>query len=197
MKIFLLFAALLLSSSNVGSAQNRKTALLLIDIQDFYFPGGKSELVAPEKAALNAAKLLAEFRRERLLVIHIRHNAEPGGKINDIVKPLSSEKVISKDEVNGFIGTDLLDYLKINKIDTLVICGMQTHMCVEAATRAASDMGFKCILVHDACATKDVRFGDKVIKSEDVHYSTLSTLKNYSEVLSTDEFLNTTSLLNR
>jgi nicotinamidase-related amidase len=171
------------------AAQPGHKALLIIDIQDFYFPGGKSALVDPEKAAANAALLLRDFRSRKLLVIHVRHNAEPGGKINYIVKPLVSEKIVSKDEVNCFLRTDLLDYLKTNKIDTLVICGMQTHMCVEAATRAASDYGFKCILVHDACATKDLKFGEKIIKAEDVHYSTLSTLKNYAAVESTKEYL--------
>jgi nicotinamidase-related amidase len=167
----------------------QKTALLLIDIQDFYFPGGKSALVEPGKAADNAAKLLSYFRKEKMVVIHVRHNSEPGGKINDIVKPVAGEKIIAKDEVNCFVGTDLLDYLRTNKTDTLVICGMQTHMCVEAATRAASDLGFKCILIQDACATKDVKFGDKTIKAEDVHYSTLATLKNYAMVESVDDFL--------
>lgn len=171
------------------SAQARNKALLIIDIQDFYFPGGKSALTEPEKAAANAALLLDSFRKEKLLVIHVRHNSEPGGKINDLVKPLSTEKIVSKDAVNCFVRTDLLDYMKTNKIDTLVICGMQTHMCVEAATRAASDYGFICILIHDACATKDLKFGEKVIKAEDVHNSTLSTLKNYAEVISTEEFL--------
>jgi nicotinamidase-related amidase len=190
MKKMLLAIAVFISLSVNSTGQVRKTALLLIDIQDFYFPGGKSELVAPEKAALNAAKLLDKFRKDKMPVIHVRHNSEPGGKINDIVIPLPGEKIISKDAVNCFVGTDLLDYLKNNKIDTIVICGMQTHMCVEAATRAASDYGFKCILVHDACATKDLKYGDRIIKSEDVHYSTLSTLKNYSMVESTAEFLN-------
>ena len=171
--------------------QGHKTALLLIDIQDFYFPGGKSALVEPEKAAVNAARLLDYFRKEKMMVIHVRHNSEPGGKINDLVKPLPEEKIFSKNGVNSFVGTDLQEWLKSNKIDSLVICGMQTHMCVEAATRAASDMGYKCILVHDACATKDLKFGDKVIKAEDVHYSTLATLKNYSKVESTEEFLKT------
>ena len=171
------------------SAQTGWKALLIIDIQDFYFPGGRSALVEPEKAAANAALLLERFRKEKLLVVHVRHNSEPGGKINDIVKPLADEKVVSKDAVNCFVGTDLLDFLKIKKIDTLVICGMQTHMCVEAATRAASDYGFKCILIHDACATKDLKFGEKTIKAEDVHFSTLSTLKNYSLVESTGEYL--------
>jgi nicotinamidase-related amidase len=189
MKKLILSITILLFTIISVSAQQAHKALLIIDIQDFYFPGGKSALVEPEKAAANAALLLKDFRSRNLLVIHVRHNAEPGGKINDIVKPLPAEKIISKDEVNCFLKTDLLDYLKANKIDTLVICGMQTHMCVEAATRAAGDYGFKCVLVHDACATKDLKFGDKIIKAEDVHYSTLSTLKNYAIVESTKEYL--------
>ena len=189
MKKLILSIVLLLMVIISVSAQVGKKALLIIDIQDFYFPGGKSALVEPEKAAANAALLLQDFRKRNMPVIHVRHNAEPGGKINDIVKPLLSEKIVSKDAVNCFVGTDLLDYLKVNKIDSLVICGMQTHMCVEAATRAASDYGFKCILIHDACATKDLKFGDKIIKAEDVHYSTLSTLANYAKVISTKEYL--------
>jgi nicotinamidase-related amidase len=189
MKKLILSIAILLIVIISVSAQTGKKALLIIDIQDFYFPGGKSALVEPEKAAANAALLLQDFRNKKLPVIHVRHNSEPGGKINDMVKPLPSEKIVSKDDVNCFMRTDLLDYLKSEKIDSLVICGMQTHMCVEAATRAASDYGFKCILIHNACATRDLRFGDKVIKAEDVHYSTLSTLVNYAKVISTNEYL--------
>jgi len=171
------------------SAQGFKSALLLIDIQDFYFPGGRSELVGPVKAAENAARLLDRFREKGLLIVHVRHNSETGGKINDIVSPLTKEKIFTKNEVNCFIGTGLPEFLESRDIDTLVICGMQTHMCVEAAVRAGSDLGYKCILIHDACATKDLKFGDRVIKSEDVHYSTLSTLRSYSTIESTEEFL--------
>jgi nicotinamidase-related amidase len=189
MKKIYLFLALIFISICSSMAQGKSSALLLIDIQNFYFPGGKSELVQPEKAARNAAMLIADFRKKGIDVIHVRHNAEPGGEINELVRPVTGEKVFSKDGVNCFIRTGLLDYLKAEKIDTLVICGMQTHMCVEAATRAASDLGFKCILIHDACTTKDLKFGDKVVKAEDVHYSTLSTLKSYALVESTSEFL--------
>jgi nicotinamidase-related amidase len=189
MKKLILSIVILLMVIISVSAQTGKKALIIIDIQDFYFPGGKSALVEPEKAAANAALLLQDFRNRNMPVIHVRHNSEPGGKINDIVKPLPAEKIVSKDEINCFKGTDLLDYLKLHKIDSLVICGMQTHMCVEAATRAASDYGFKCILIHDACATKDVRFGDKIVKAEDVHNSTLSTLSNYAKVMSTKDYL--------
>ena len=182
--IFLLFSFLPFSYS-----QDDTTALLIIDIQDFYFRGGKSELVEPEKAAENAAKLLTAFRKEGLPVIHVRHNSEPGGEIQKLVKPIPGEKIISKNEVNCFVGTELLDFLRSENVKRLVICGMQTHMCVEAATRAAADYGFSCILIKDACATKDLKFDDKIIKAEDVHYSTLSTLRNYAKIESTKEFL--------
>lgn len=189
MKKLILAILLLITMLSVVSGQGKKSALLIIDIQDFYFPGGKSELVDPAKAAVNAALLLEKFRQKDLEVIYIRHNYEPGGKINDLVKPLPGETIISKDEVNCFKGTDLGKILSLNGIDTLVICGMQTHMCVEAATRAGSDLGYKCILIHDACATKDLKFGDRTIKSEDVQYSTLSTLKSYALVESTADYL--------
>ncbi len=102
---------------------------------------------------------------------------------------MENEKLISKDEVNCFKGTDLLTYLQNNKIDTLVIVGMQTHMCVEAATRAAYDYDFKVILIHDACATKDLKFMDKTIKACDVHNATLSTLKSYAKIVDTKTYL--------
>ncbi len=50
-----------------------KTALILIDIQKDYFPGGRMELVGPLEASRNAGRLLAVFRAENLPIVHIRH----------------------------------------------------------------------------------------------------------------------------
>ena len=187
-KIFLL---LMILSSLIMNAQmnNSKTALLIIDIQDFYFPGGKSELVSPNLASKNAKLLLDDFRNKDQTVVHVRHNFEPGGQIHKDVTPLKNEKIISKDEVNCFKGPDLLSYLKENQIDTIVIAGMQTHMCVEAAVRAAYDYDFKVVLIHDACATKDLKFMDKTVKAEDVHHATLSTLKSYAKIVDSKTYL--------
>lgn len=165
-------------------------ALIIVDIQDFYYPGGRSELVQPEKAGNNAAILLNRFRKEGKLVVHVRHNFEPGGSIHSSVAPLKGEKVVSKDDVNAFKGTDLLEYLRSNNISSLVICGMQTHMCVEAAVRAGADYGFKVVLVQDACTTRDLKFGDINIGWQEVHYSTLATLKSYATIVTTGEYLN-------
>ncbi len=166
-----------------------KTALVLIDIQNFYFPGGKSELVEPEKASKNATVILNRFRSEDMIVIHVRHNFEPGGEIHESVKPLEGEMVITKNEVSAFNGTNLQSYLEEKQIKNLVLVGMQTHMCLEGTARAAYDLGYKCIVIGDACATKDLEYNGIVVKANDVHISTLKTLDSYADILDTEEFL--------
>ena len=83
----------------------------------------------------------------------------------------------------------LNQYLKENGVTDLVILGMQTQMCLEAATRAGADLEYNCTVIHDACAARDLVFNDYVVKARDVHNSTLNTLKSYAKVVSVSEFL--------
>ena len=171
-------------------ASEPTTALLIIDIQDFYFPGGKVPLVEPEAAAANAARLLAAFRAEDKPVVHIRHDFEPGGSIHASVAPIEGERVFTKTEVSCFNGTKILAHLKQIGVERLVIVGMQTHMCLEAAARAAHDLGFECVVVGDACATRDLKYGDRTVPAADVHASTLATLDGtYAKVVDTRTLL--------
>lgn len=153
-----------------------KTALLIVDIQYFYFPGERPGLVNAEETSLKAKDVLNFFREKKQLVVHVRHTAEKGFEIHKNVEPISGEKVITKNEVNSFQDTDLLDYLRKNNVTRLIIIGMQTQMCVEAAVRAAYDFGFECVVIQDACTTRDLKFNDKIIAAEDVHLSTLATI---------------------
>lgn len=179
----LFFTLLILITTTLFAQEEKpKTALILIDIQNFYYTGGASELHNPEEAGLNAQKILYYFRETNQLVVHVRHNFEPGGEIHTDVAPIEGEKIISKNEVNAYKGTELLSYLKDHEIKNVVLVGMQTHMCLEAATRASYDYDFKCTVIGDACTTKDLKFGDKTIKATEVHYSTLSTLKSYAKI---------------
>ncbi len=147
-------------------------------------------LVGPEAASGNAAKILEKFRAEGRLVIHVGHNARNGTGFHASVAPIDGEKVFFKDEVSAFNGTDLLSHLKERKVQRLVIAGMQTHMCVEAAVRAAYDLGFECILVEDACATRNLKYKGRETAAADVHASTLATLdRNYATVVDTETFL--------
>lgn len=177
--------------SIVTHAQNEmpKTALLIIDIQNFYFAGGASELVNPVPASLNAQKLLIHFRNTEKLVIHIKHGDEKGAEIHSNVAPLAGEKVIVKNEVNSFLHTDLLGFLNKNDVKKLILCGMQTNICLEAATRAAADYSFECTVIHDACAAKKQTFNGETVKAENVHIAALATLKAYAKVISTEEYL--------
>ena len=69
-----------------------------------------------------------------------------------------------------------------------------SHMCIDATTRAAADFGFKCTVIHDACATRDLAFQDKTIPAEEVHGSFMAALGSaYAKVLSLKEFLSETS----
>jgi nicotinamidase-related amidase len=170
--------------------KGQKTALLIVDVQEFYFPGGRMQLENPELAGMNAGLLLDHFRNNEMLVYHVRHNFEPGGDIHPYVKPIEGEAVISKDQVNAFAGTGLLEMMQKDSVEQLVICGMQTHMCMEAAVRAAHDYGFTCLVASDACATRALQYEEHIIPAKNVHYSTLSTLQgSYARVITTDAII--------
>ena len=171
-----------------GQADEPKTTLVLIDIQAFYFDTTRAPLVGREEASLQAGKILEYFRKTGQEVVHIKHKG--GGEIHEYVRPLPDETVFVKEHVSCFRETPLLGHLQAEGIKRLVIVGMMTHMCVEAATRAADVLGFETILIHDACATRDLTFEDEIITAQDVHLSTLSTLKAYATILTTSEYLN-------
>jgi nicotinamidase-related amidase len=185
--IILLFS--LSSSAKQQQNDSAKTALLIVDIQNFYFPGDGPGLVNAEAASLAAKQVLQIFREKNLLVVHVRHKSAKGFEIHKNVAPLSSEKVITKESVNSFQGTDLLEYLRSNNVKRLVIIGMQTQMCLEAAVRAAKDFGFECLVVQDACATRDLKFGERTVKAEDVQTAVFATLSDgrYAKVIHLEE----------
>ena len=162
-------------------------ALLLIDIQNDYFPGGAMELVGSPEAAAQAGTLLRVFREKALPVIHIQHlSTRPGAtfflphskgvEFHGSVAPGQNEIVIQKNFPNSFRGTPLLDYLRERHITQLVIGGMMTHMCIDSTTRAAADLGFECFLARDACATKALSFGGVTIPAENVQTAFLASL---------------------
>jgi len=178
-----------------------KTSLLLIDIQNDYFDGGTMTLVNADKASENAKLILENFRKLSLPVIHIRHIATKpdatfflpdtyGSEIHKNVLPIENEKVIIKHYPNSFRETGLIEFLKKTGITDLVICGMMTHMCVDATVRAAKDFGFNCTLIGDACATKELEINDEKVKAVDVHNAFLAALKStYATIISTNDYL--------
>jgi nicotinamidase-related amidase len=186
LSVFLLIPFTFMSQDS----QPQKRALIIVDVQEFYFNEGNSQLVNPKEASKQAAKLLSAFRESDELVVHIRHESSKDSAIHENVKPNTGEKVITKKFVNSYRETDLLKYLQENDITQVIICGMMTHMCVEGAARASADYGFDVVVIDDACATRDLKLGAKTVKAADVHVSALATIEGYyGTVMTTDEFL--------
>ena len=178
-----------------------KRALVLIDIQNDYFPGGRWTLSGIDAAADNAAKLLAAARGAGELVVHVRHEfpsadapffapGSAGARIHPKARNLDGEPVVLKHHVNSFRETDLKAILDQNGVEEVVICGAMSHMCVDAGTRAASDLGYRCVVVHDACATRDQEFVGAVVPAAQVHAAFMAALQfGYAKVVSTEEHL--------
>jgi len=175
-----------------------KTALVLIDVQNDYFEGGKKELFAPDKALAAGAKILAKAREAGLTIVHVRHIAKapgatffvegtPGSEIHQGVAPRTGEKIIIKHFPNSFRETELDSVLRSAEIKRIIFCGMMSHICVDTTVRAAKDLGYECVLIHDACTTCDLEFAGTNILAATVHASFMAALSGmFAEVVSSE-----------
>ena len=176
-------------------------ALLIVDIQRDYFPGGAYPLVEPEAAADVARRVLDSFRDAGDPVIHMKHvwdapdasfmrPGTEGIEIHPTVQPADGELVLEKTSPNSFVGTPLEEELRQRDPDQLVVAGMMSSMCVDATVRAAADLGFAPTVVHDACAAPDLRFNGVDVPGAAVHAAFMAALADgYAEVTSAAELL--------
>lgn len=177
------------------------SALLIIDVQNDYFPGGRMSLPGADEAAANIGKILDCFRKLGLEVIHVQHVSvregatfflpdTQGVRIHDSVRPFAGEKVIVKHHPNSFLETELGEYLSTRGLKHLVICGMMTFMCVDATTRAAKDMGYACTLLHDCTAAPPAEFAGVSCSAEQVRAAVTRALSMIcEEVVAADELV--------
>ncbi len=176
------------------------TALLLIDCQkawdDPYWgernnPGAEGQIT----------RLLAAFRASGRPVLHVKHNAkdphsplhpgEPGNGFKPELAPLPGEAIFEKNVHNAFLGTGLEAYLREREIDRVVIAGFITNWCVSSTARMANNLGFKVVVLHDACATFPFEdpFG-QMVDAETLHRVGLTELHGaFAMVLGTEDLL--------
>lgn len=176
-------------------------ALIIVDVQNDYFPGGSMELVAMDAAASNCRKLLQSFRAKQVPIFHIQHIATREGatffvpdtrgcEIHDSVQPYENEPLVTKHFPNAFRDTELNTILQEAGIEELVLCGAMSHMCIDTTTRAAFDLGYKCHVISDACATRDLEFNGQLVKAADVQAAFMAALSvPFAQISSTDQHL--------
>lgn len=178
-----------------------KEALLLIDIQNDYFPREKMELIGMEDAAEKAAALLKAFRTAGKPIFFIRHLSTrpeatffipgtPGADLHTSIQPLPEETIIEKNFPNSFFQTELLFRLKEADVTKLVICGAMSHMCIDTTVRAAKELGFACTVISDACATRDLKFKNELVPAHAVHTAFMAALDGiFADVMTAEEYL--------
>ncbi len=176
-------------------------ALVIIDIQNDYFPGGKMELAGADAAGANAGRLLARCRKLGKPVFHIQHLSvrpgatfflpdTPGVEIHPSVAPQAGETVIRKHFPNAFRDTPLEEELRRINARHLLVVGMMTQMCIDTSVRAGRDLGYEITLAHDACATRNQKFGDQEVPAAQVQAAFMAALNgSFANVRSSDTIL--------
>ena len=173
-------------------------ALIIIDIQNDYFPGGAMELVGAHEASSAAALVKANFTAKGKPVFVVQHIAgenasffRPGTfgvELHESVSLHDTDVLIQKHYPNAFRETSLLEQLQSRLIRKLTVVGMMTHMCIDTSVRAASDLGFEVTLISDACATRDLAFDGRKVAAADVQAAYLAALNgSFASVVTSNE----------
>lgn len=177
------------------------TALVIIDVQNDYFPNGKKELTGSVEAVKNIRSVIDCCRSQKYGIIYIQHIASKpnapffidgtdGIEIHESIRPQETDTIIIKHFPNSFRETSLKEYLEENRITHLVFTGMMTHMCVDTTVRAAFDLGYTNTLIADCCATLDLTYNSETIKAKEVQKSFLAALNGtFCTLQTTKEFI--------
>ena len=114
---------------------------------------------------------------------------EAGHDIIPELYPAANEPVIDKPGKGAFYQTDLDLMLRNRGIDTLLVCGVTTEVCVNTTVREANDRGYRCVVIADGCASYFPEFhemGLKMIKAQGGIFGWVSDSAAVLRALSTE-----------
>lgn len=185
---------------NIQNLKFEQTALLVIDFQNEYFMG--SLPIPNGMAALKNANNLIKFADENAMaVFHVQHIAPEGSPTFAQDSEMSAfhrdiltaphHKIVQKSMPSVFASSDIDVQLKASGINTLIICGLMTHMCVSAAAREAIPLGYNIVVAEDACATRSIDLNsDDRIDYTTLHKASLVTLNDaFGDVMTVNQII--------
>jgi nicotinamidase-related amidase len=146
-----------------------KKALLLIDLQNDYFPGGKFPLWNTDVILNNVVRAIRAAQDKGIPIIHIQHIANPkkgiapffnqgtdGAKIHPrILEAAPDAPIVVKEFADSFLNTNLENTLSKLGVNELLICGMMTQNCVTHTAISKSAEKYKVCILPDCCTTVD------------------------------------------
>lgn len=181
----------------MGGTIVAKTALIIVDVQRDYFSAGALPLDGAERAGDCTQQALDAARAQALPIIVVQHVAlspqatffrpnTPGVALHPCLGTVADNQVVVKHFPNAFRGTDLKARLDALGVQTVVVAGMMTHMCIDSTVRQAADLGLAVTLLGDATATRALTFNDRTVAAESVQTAVLAALHGtFAEVVTT------------
>lgn len=172
-QVWLCIPITLTRNSILGFPEERgetmKKALLIIDLQNDYFPEGNYPLWNSEKTLSNVEKAIAIAKEKDIPIIHIQHIAHSEKGISPffnkgtkgveihprILAAAPDAPIVIKEFADGFLKTDLEGILSGLGVTELIICGMMTQNCVTHTAISKAAEKYKVTVLSDCCTTVD------------------------------------------
>lgn len=144
-------------------------ALLVIDLQNDYFPEGKFPLWNTEQTLENIKSAIGKASEQNVPVIHIQHIADPalglspffnqgteGAEIHpEVLAAAPDSEVVVKTFADAFEKTDLEQVLQKHGVTELLVCGMMTQNCVTHTAISKAAEKYDVSILVDCCTTVD------------------------------------------
>lgn len=188
--------------------QSKKPALIIIDVQNAIDHFGLLQRSHPD-AEQALARLLTHWRQHSWPIIHVRHSStsvdspyhanSPWFDFKAEVAPAQGEPVITKQENCAFIGTELEALLRNEQVSELVVGGVLLNHSVDATVRVATALGFRVMLVEEACPASSLTLDkQEVISAEQVHRIMLANLADeYARIVTLAAVIDELSHINK
>ncbi len=131
----------------------------------------------------NTHKILPKSREERIRTKPICVIGTWDADIVDEIKPSTMDHVVIKRRDSAFQDTEISVWLKSIGIDTLVFCGIDTSICVEASLRDAFNNGYDVILISDATASGNIKHFESTLEIVRDYYGLVMDVKEFAMYL--------------
>jgi len=182
---------------------NNKTALIVVDMQQGFYDASWGPTTNYPECENNVDRLLAEWSARQMPIVVVRHDSRnpnsplfadgAGNDLHESVQAVRADLLVTKTVNSSFYGSpDLESWLVSRQIKQIVVCGIQTNLCVETTARMGGNLGFDVIVPLDATRTFDLAGPDgTVIPAVTLMQVTATNLHGdgFAQVVSTREVL--------
>ena len=128
-------------------------------------------------------KIVPKAREDRIMKKPICVRGTWDAEIVDDIKPLSEDHIVIKRRDSAFHDTEIEVWLRSLGVDTLIFCGIDTSICVEASLREAFNIGYDVVLISDSTASSNHKHYESTLENVRGYYGLVMDLEELSPYL--------------